>query len=90
LAGHDGADVNVAVQATVNVDMSRIVERVIGAFDREPDIKARIAQALLEVAQMKAPITGAASSKARIAPAPVTSTTVISDKTRQGGAQGAW
>ena len=49
LASHDGADVNVAVQATVNVDMSRIVERVIGAFDREPDIKARIAQALLEV-----------------------------------------
>ena len=49
LADHDGADVNVAVQANVNVDLSRIVERVIGAFDREPDIKARIAQALLEV-----------------------------------------
>ena len=49
LVGHDGADVNVAVQANVNVDLSRIVDRVIGAFDREPDIKARIAQALLEV-----------------------------------------
>ena len=49
LAGHDGADVNVAVQANVNVDLSRIVERVIGCFDQEPEIKARIAQALLEI-----------------------------------------
>jgi hypothetical protein len=47
LAGHDGADVNVAVQANVNVDLGRIVERVIGCFDDEPEIKARIAQALL-------------------------------------------
>jgi hypothetical protein len=47
LAGHDGTDVNVAVQANVKVDLSRIVERVIGCFDREPEIKARIAQALL-------------------------------------------
>ena len=47
LAGHDGADVNVAVQASVQVDVSQIVERVIGCFDREPEIKARIAQALL-------------------------------------------
>jgi hypothetical protein len=30
LAGHDGADVNVAVQANVSVDLSRIVERVLG------------------------------------------------------------
>lgn len=49
LSGHDGADVNVAVQANVNVDLGRIVERVIGSFDREPEIKARIAQALLAV-----------------------------------------
>jgi hypothetical protein len=49
LAGHDGADVNVAVQANVHVDMSRIVERVIAQFDHEPEIKARIAQALLAV-----------------------------------------
>ena len=49
LAGHDGADVNVAVQANVKVDLSGIVERVIGRFDREPEIKARIAQALLEI-----------------------------------------
>jgi hypothetical protein len=47
LAGHDGADVNVAVQANVKLDLSGIVERVIGCFDREPEIKARIAQALL-------------------------------------------
>jgi hypothetical protein len=47
LAGHDSADVNVAVQANVSVDLSRIVERVISCFDREPEIKARIAQALL-------------------------------------------
>ena len=49
LAGHDGADVNVAVQANVKVDLSRIVERVLGCFDQEPEIKARIAQALLEI-----------------------------------------
>ena len=49
LAGHDGADVNVAVQANVTVDLSRIVERVLGCFDQEPEIKARIAQALLEI-----------------------------------------
>ena len=49
LAGHDGADVNVAMQANVKVDLSGIVERVIGCFDREPEIKARIAQALLEI-----------------------------------------
>jgi hypothetical protein len=47
LAGHDEPDVNVAVQANVNVDLSRVVERVIGCFDREPEIKERIAQALL-------------------------------------------
>jgi hypothetical protein len=34
LAGRDGPDVNVAVQANVNVDLSRVVERVIGCFDR--------------------------------------------------------
>jgi hypothetical protein len=47
LAGHDGAEVDVAVQANVQVDVSQIVERVIAHFDREPEIKARIAQALL-------------------------------------------
>ena len=47
LAGADAGDVNVAVQANVKVDLSRIVEHVIGCFDHEPAIKARIAQALL-------------------------------------------
>ena len=49
LAGHDGADVNVAVQTNVNVDVSQIVERLIARFDHEPETKARIAQALLEI-----------------------------------------
>ena len=47
LAGHDGADVNVAVQANVHVDVGQIVERLIAQFDREPETKARIAQTLL-------------------------------------------
>jgi hypothetical protein len=47
LASHEDAEVNVAVQANVRVDLRRIVECVIGYFDHEPEIKARIAQALL-------------------------------------------
>jgi hypothetical protein len=49
LAGHDGADVNVAVQTNVNVDVTQIVERLIKHFDAEPDMKARIAHALVEI-----------------------------------------
>jgi hypothetical protein len=51
LAGFDrqGTQVNVAVQANVNVDLRQIAERVIKQFDREPELKARIAQALVEV-----------------------------------------
>ena len=51
LAGFDrqGAHVNVAVQTNVQVDVAHIAERVIRKFDREPELKARIAQALLEV-----------------------------------------
>jgi hypothetical protein len=51
LAGFDrqGAQVNVAVQTNVNVDLRFIAERIIQKFDREPALKARIAQALLEV-----------------------------------------
>jgi hypothetical protein len=52
LAGYDrpiGSLVNVAVQTNVNVDLSRIAERVIERFDHEPELKARIAQALLEI-----------------------------------------
>jgi hypothetical protein len=37
------------VQTNVNVDMRQIAERLIQGFDREPELKARIAQALLEV-----------------------------------------
>ena len=52
LAGYDraiGSQVNVAVQANVNVDLAQIAERVIKHFDHEPELKARIAQALLEI-----------------------------------------
>ncbi len=51
LAGFDrpGAQVNVAVQTNVNFDPTQIVARVIQKFDHEPELKARIAQALLEV-----------------------------------------
>jgi hypothetical protein len=51
LAGYDraGTQVNVAVQTNVSVDATQITERLIKCFDREPELKARIAQALLEV-----------------------------------------
>jgi len=39
----------VAVQNNVQVDVTEIAERVIQKFDHEPELKARIAQALLEV-----------------------------------------
>ena len=47
--GTTGAQVNVAVQTNVNVDLSQIAERVITRFDHEPEMKARIAQALVEI-----------------------------------------
>jgi hypothetical protein len=49
LAGFDrqGTQVNVAVQTNVNLE--QITERIILKFDREPELKARIAQAILEV-----------------------------------------
>jgi hypothetical protein len=51
LAGFDrqGTQVNVAVQTNVDLDLRQITERIILKFDREPELKARIAQALLEV-----------------------------------------
>jgi hypothetical protein len=51
LAGFErqGTQVNVAVQTNLNFDLSKIAERVILKFDHEPKLKARIAQALLEV-----------------------------------------
>jgi hypothetical protein len=51
LAGHDraGSQVNVAVQTNINIDLTQIAERLIKRFDHEPELKARIAQALLEI-----------------------------------------
>jgi len=52
LAGHYQApstQVNVAVQTNVNLHQTRIAERLIQHFDHEPELKARIAQVLLEV-----------------------------------------
>ena len=46
LAGHE-AQVNVAVHADINLDV--VFERIIKQFDHEPNIKSRIAQALLNV-----------------------------------------
>src|ERR1700733_10831517 len=52
LAGHDRAgstEVNVAVQTNVGLDLAKIAERLISRFDHEPDLKARIAQAVMEM-----------------------------------------
>jgi transposase-like protein len=52
LAGHigpAGAHVNVAIQNNVNVNAIQVAERLIEKFDREPDMKARIADALLQI-----------------------------------------
>ena len=39
-----------AVQTNLNLDLAKIAQRVILKFDHEPELKARIAQTLLEVA----------------------------------------
>ena len=52
LAGHlqpASTQVNVAVQNNVNVSAKQIAERLIQKFDHEPQLKAQIAQALVEV-----------------------------------------
>jgi hypothetical protein len=52
LAGYDrpaGAQVNVAVQTNVHVNLSDLVERLIRQFDHEPALKARIAEALMVI-----------------------------------------
>jgi hypothetical protein len=51
LSGFDrhGTQVNVAVQTNVNIELAAIAERIIQKFDHEPELKARIAQALVEV-----------------------------------------
>lgn len=48
LSGFDRAEVNVAVQTNVTFEFEEIKSRIIEAFDREPDVKARIARALWE------------------------------------------
>jgi hypothetical protein len=50
LSGFDrqGTQINVAVQTNVQVEVKAIAERLIKAFDHEPDIKARIARTLIE------------------------------------------
>jgi hypothetical protein len=51
LAGHlqpAGTQVNVAVQTNVNVGAAQIAERLIQKFDHHPELKAQIAQVLLE------------------------------------------
>jgi hypothetical protein len=58
LAGHDragGTQVNVAVQNNINFDPTVIAERLIGRLDNEPETKARIAQALMEIDDEQAP-----------------------------------
>jgi len=50
LAGYaGGAQVNVAVQTNVSIDVGRIAERLIARFDDQPEVKAQIARALLEI-----------------------------------------
>jgi hypothetical protein len=46
---HAGPQVTVAVQANVGLDLTQITGRLIERFDREPELKARIAQAILEI-----------------------------------------
>jgi len=50
LSGFDqqGTQVHVAVQANVSVEIRAIAQRLIAEFDREPELKARIAHALME------------------------------------------
>jgi hypothetical protein len=58
LAGHDragGTEINVAVQTNVHLDLTRIAERLIERFDHEPDVKARIAETLLEMDDEQSP-----------------------------------
>ena len=50
LAGHTaGAQVNFAVQSNVNINLTLIVDRLIKHFDHDPELKARIAQAFVEI-----------------------------------------
>jgi hypothetical protein len=46
---HQGTQVNVAVQTNVHLEIRAIAQRLIQEFDREPELKARIARTLMEV-----------------------------------------
>jgi hypothetical protein len=47
--GSGGAQVNVAVQTNVNLNVVRIVEPLIAEFDNEPEIKGRLARVLVRL-----------------------------------------
>ena len=52
LVGYDrpiDTQVNIAVQNNVKFEIADVAERLIQAFDHEPELKGRIAQALLEM-----------------------------------------
>jgi transposase-like protein len=52
LAGHVGpaaTQVNVAVQTNIQIGPAQVAEKLIKHFDQEPELKARIAQALVEI-----------------------------------------
>jgi hypothetical protein len=51
LAGHDraGTQVNVAVQNNLTINQAQITERLIQRFDHRPELKAEIAEALMEM-----------------------------------------
>jgi hypothetical protein len=68
LAGHTaaGTQVNVAVQTNVNVEGAAMAERLIKHFDREPELKARIAKALLEIDHAEAGVTEPGESSAGV------------------------
>ena len=47
--GSGGPQVNVAIQTNLNVNVAQIGERLIRKFDHQPEIKAQIAQAFVEM-----------------------------------------
>jgi hypothetical protein len=51
LSGHDrqGPQVNVAVQTNLNFDFSKLRNRLLDTFEDEPEVRERLARALLEM-----------------------------------------
>jgi hypothetical protein len=51
LAGHDRPDtqINVAIQNNVSIETRDLATRLIEKFDHDPDVKGRIAEALMEI-----------------------------------------